>query len=205
MGLGPHDGSGQEEVPRPPQFSDLSRICRELNRLGARYVVIGGFAIIQHGFPRLTYDIDLLIETTPQNEARVIEALLILPDKAARALAPGEVGQYGVVRVGDEVLVDLMQSGCGVTYGEAIKDAVVESVDGVQVPFASALTLWRMKQTPREKDAPDRVFLRELLAAQGIQVAPTTATDDPVTRWLKRLQAWWQRRLTGKSRGKNAE
>jgi len=64
----------------------LSRICRELNRLGARYVVIGGFAIIHHGFPRLTYDIDLLIETTPENEARVIEALLILPDKAAREL-----------------------------------------------------------------------------------------------------------------------
>jgi len=36
-------------------------------------VVIGGFAIIHHGFPRLTHDIDLLIETTPENEARVID------------------------------------------------------------------------------------------------------------------------------------
>ena len=194
MGLGPHDGSGEEKVPRPPQFSDLSRICRELNRLGAHYVVIGGFAIIHHGFPRLTYDIDLLIETTPENEARVIEALLILPDKAARELKPGEVGDYGVVRVGDEVLVDLMKSGCGVTYGEAVKDAVVESVDGVPIPFASAATLWRMKQTGREKDAPDRVFLRELLASQGIEVAPYSLADDSFTRWLKRLQAWWQRR-----------
>ena len=72
MGLGSHDEGGEEKVPRPPQFSDLSRICGELNRLGARYVVIGGFAIIHHGFPRLTHDIDLLIETTPENEARVI-------------------------------------------------------------------------------------------------------------------------------------
>ena len=74
MGLGPHNGSGEEEAPRPTQFSDLTRICRELNRLGAGYVVIGGFAMIHHGFPRLTYDIDLLIETTPENEARLIEA-----------------------------------------------------------------------------------------------------------------------------------
>src|SRR5207237_3012592 len=133
MGLEPHDGSGEEKVPRPPQFSDLSRICRELNRLGARYVVIGGFAIIHHGFPRLTYDIDLLIETTPENEARVIEALLILPDKAAREIKPGEVGDYGVVRIGDEVLVDLMKSGCGITYQGSITDAVVVPCDVVQI------------------------------------------------------------------------
>src|SRR6266581_3079849 len=170
MGLGTHDGGGEEKVPRPPQFSDLTRICRELNRLGARYVVIGGFAIIHHGFPRLTYDIDLLIEATLENEARVIQALLILPDKAARELKPGEVGQYGVVRVGDEVLVDLMKSGCGVTYAEAIKDAIVEEVDGVRIPFVSASTLWRMKQTSRAKDIPDRLFLRALLQDQGIQV-----------------------------------
>jgi len=196
MGLGPHNESGQEETSRPPQFSDLTRICSELNRLGARYVVIGGFAIIHYGFPRFTYDIDLLIETTPENEARVIQALLILPDKAARELKPGEVGEYGVVRVGDEVLVDLMKSGCGVTYAEATKDAVVDTIDGVAIPFASPSTLWRMKQTVREKDAPDRVFLRELLISQGIALPAVTAREDGLTRWLKRLLAWWQRRGT---------
>jgi hypothetical protein len=172
----------------------LTRICRELNRLGARYVVIGGFAIIHHGFPRLTHDIDLLVETTPENEAKVIEALLILPDRAARELKPGEVAEYGVVRVGDEVLVDLMKSGCGVTYADAIKDAVIGNFQGVQIPFASPSILWRMKQTFREKDEPDRLFLRELLASQGLEVPLAGPMDDPVTRWLKRLQAWWQRR-----------
>ncbi len=199
MGLEPHNGGSEEKVPRPPQFSDLSRICGELNRLGARYVVIGGFAIIHHGFPRLTHDIDLLIETTPENEARVIEALLILPDKAASELKPGEVAEYGVVRIGDEVLVDLMKSGCGITYHDAIKDAVVVPVDGVEIPFASASTLWRMKQTPREKDEPDRLFLRELLVSQGIDIPSKLPTrEDPVTRWLSRLQAWWLRRRWGK-------
>src|SRR5713226_1009356 len=114
-----------------------------------------------------------LIETTPENEARVIEALLILPDKAASELKPGEVAEYGVVRIGDEVLVDLMKSGCGITYHDAIKDAVVVPVDGVQIPFASASTLWRMKQTPREKDEPDRLFLRGLLTSQGFNLSPS--------------------------------
>ena len=33
-----------ELTPCPPQREDFVRICRELNRLGARYVVVGGFA-----------------------------------------------------------------------------------------------------------------------------------------------------------------
>src|SRR5438309_1156786 len=197
MGLGPHNGSGEEKVPRPPQFSDLTRICRELNQLRRRYVVVGGVAIIHHGFPRLTYDIDLLIETTPENEARVIEALLILPDKASREVKPGEVAEYGVVRVGDEVLVDLMKSGCGVTYSDAIKDAIIFDIEGVLIPFASPQTLWRMKQTVRAKDIPDRLYLRQLLQAQGVELEPA-ATEDPITRALRRLTAWWQSKVKSK-------
>src|SRR5437764_9192534 len=134
-----------------------------MNRREANYLDVGMLAVIQTGYLRNTDDIDLLIEKTPENEDRVIQALLILPDKAVAELKPGEVGQYGVVRVGDEVLVDLMKSGCGVTYAEAIKDAVFFEIQGVRIPFASAQTLWRMKQTVRAKDIPDRLYLRQFL------------------------------------------
>src|SRR5439155_19906588 len=109
----------------------------------------------------------------------------------AAELKPGEVGQYGVVRVGDEILVDLMKSGCGVTYADAIKDAVFFEIDGVRIPFASAQTLWRMKQTVRAKDIPDRLYLRQLLQAQGIQIEPPPA-EDPITRAWRRLKSWWK-------------
>ena len=46
--------------PRPPGEDDLVRLCKSLNELGARYVVIGGFAIILAGFPRTTGDITFL-------------------------------------------------------------------------------------------------------------------------------------------------
>ena len=197
MGMEPHDGGSEEKVSRPPDFKDLTRLCAEFNRLGARYIVVGGFAIIQHGYQRLTNDIDLLIETTPDNEGRIIQALLILPDKAAAELKPGEVGQFGVVRVGDEVMVDLMKSGCGVTYAEAIQDAVLVDVGGVRIPFASPATLWRMKQTVRAKDIPDRLFLRQLLASQGIHVelpSPSSPpSNDPLSRFFRRLAAWWRK------------
>jgi hypothetical protein len=152
---------------------------------------VGGFAIIEAGFPRLTGDIDLVIDTEPANEQKVYEALRSLPDKAVNQLDPGDVERFTVVRVADEILVDLMKSGCGVDYATAIQDAVYREIEGVRIPFASPLTLWRMKQTVREKDIPDRLFLRKLLKAQGIKVeedAHTRSTQpDGLRAWLRRV------------------
>jgi len=138
------------------------KLCARLNELGARYIVIGGFAVITSGYPRSTMDIDFVIDTSLENEALVYQALEILPDQAVKELLPGEVSQYSVIRVGDEICVDLMASACGIGYEEAIKDSVIRTIDGVPIPFASPRLLWRMKEkTYREKDAPDLLFLRQ--------------------------------------------
>lgn len=154
--------------PRLPVLEDLADLCRHLNALDARYVVVGGFAIRAAGLARATGDIDLLIATDLENEARVFKALESLPDQAVKELKPGETSQYLVVRVGDEIVVDLMRSACGIDYAEAAKDVVVREVDGVPIPFASPRLLWRMKRpTHRAKDAADLVFLRQWFEAEG--------------------------------------
>jgi predicted nucleotidyltransferase len=130
--------------------------------------VIGGFAIRASGLPRETGDIDLLVDTSLENEALVYKALEILPDKAVLELKPGEISRYGVVRVADEIIVDLMKSACGIEYAEAAKEVVVRVLEGVPIPFASPRLLWRMKKlTRREKDAGDLVFLREYFRQRG--------------------------------------
>jgi hypothetical protein len=96
-----YSGGGDKETPRAPDKTDLSRICAELNRLGAKYVVVGGFAVIEAGYPRLTNDIDFLIDTSLENERRVFEALRVLPDKAVNELDAGDVEKFTVVRVAD--------------------------------------------------------------------------------------------------------
>ena len=155
---------------RPPVEADVVALCRELNRLGARYVVVGGFAVIAAGLPRLTADVDLIVAADAENEAKVFAALSTLPDNAVRELQPGELQQYNVIRVADEILVDLMRSAGGIDYDEAAKDVVVHEVGGVPIPFASPRLLWRMKaKTHREKDAGDLLFLRQWFAERGEQ------------------------------------
>ena len=52
-------GSEERLTSRPPTEVDLISICDGLNKAGAQYVVVGGWAIIQSGYPRYTEGIPL--------------------------------------------------------------------------------------------------------------------------------------------------
>ena len=97
------------EATRPPEGSDLVRLCAELNRLRAKYIVIGGLAMNELGLVRVTEDIDLLVEPSIDNQELIRQALRILPERAIDELAPEEdLREWVVVRVNDEITVDLM-------------------------------------------------------------------------------------------------
>lgn len=63
----------------------------------------------------------------------------------------------------DEFIVDLMKSAGGVGYDEAKDDVTTVSINGVPIPFASPQLLFKLKNTLREKDKLDFLFLKELL------------------------------------------
>ena len=154
-------------VTRVPTRADLIRICSALNEAGARYVVLGGAAIIELGLMRTTNDLDLLVDPDMGNVDRVCAALSVLPDGAAREVRPGDVAEYVVVRINDEFTIDLMGAACGLTYRDAEPLIDWKDADGVRIPFASPMLLWKTKQPSREKDALDRSFLRKWFADHG--------------------------------------
>lgn len=162
----PADGGAPLEA-RPPSLEDLVRLCRALNREQARYVVIGGMAVIQAGFPRATLDIDLLIDASPDNIARVRRALLDLPDQAVRDMGEDDLAKYVVVKVADGIVVDLMARAGGVEYEEASRMVEVTDVEGVAIPFAGPALLLKTKQTVRDRDRIDREYLELLLRETG--------------------------------------
>ncbi len=156
----------EREVTRVPNDADLIALARELNRLGVAYVVVGGFAINRLGFVRATEDIDLLVARDRANQALVKQALEILPDRAIRELGDEDISQWIVVRVNDDITVDLMTEACGVCYEEAVAGIERELIDGVSIPFAGAELMLKMKRSSREKDVADRSFLQQLLRAR---------------------------------------
>jgi hypothetical protein len=157
------DDEDDDHGARAPEPEDVVRICRALNESGARYLLIGGFAVIAYGGGRFTKDIDLLVDDAPDNVARLKRGLSVLADNAAAEVADDDIQRHVVVRVADEVVVDLMGRACGISYADAVRDAETLEREGVSIRLASPATLIRTKDTHRPQDALDRAFLEGVL------------------------------------------
>lgn len=67
----------------------LSEIFRAFDEADVRYLVVGGVAVVLHGHPRFTADLDLVLDLTPTNTSVAIEVLQSL-DYRPRAPVPAE-------------------------------------------------------------------------------------------------------------------
>ena len=144
----------------------LIRVCQLLNESGARYLVIGGQACILHGLVRTTEDVDILIEATEENCTAVIAGLSRMEDGAASELTARDLLENVVVKIADEVEVDVSTHAWKVTYPEALPGALNVEIDGVKIPFIGLDGLIASKETYREQDAVDRQRLMALKSRQ---------------------------------------
>lgn len=157
------DDTGDREYSRTPQVQDVLRLCKSLNDQGVQYVLIGGFAVILHGFVRGTKDVDLLVNPSEENIRNIKKAMAILPDNAVSLIADDDVRKHVVVRIGDEIVVDLMAKACGIDYEHAKEGIDWMEIDGVRIPVAGKEWLIRMKDTIRPSDHMDVGYLRRLI------------------------------------------
>jgi hypothetical protein len=152
--------------PRNPRLEDLVKICQALNANQAEYVVIGGFAIALNGFYRNTKDIDFLVNPAPENIRKMKAGLSVLHDNAAAQVDDHDVLTYNVVRIGDEVIVDLLGKACGVDYAMVRPNIETRIIDGVTIPLPDKQTLIKTKDTVRPHDKADCYALRCLIAEE---------------------------------------
>ena len=57
-------------------LNQLQGVYSSLHKHQVKYLTIGGIAAILYGVPRATFDLDILIEATPENAQRLLDALL---------------------------------------------------------------------------------------------------------------------------------
>ena len=157
------------EFSRPASLDDLKLLLRSLNDKGADYFLIGGYALAAHGYQRATTDIDVVVPATAQAGRRVIDALMVLPDHAAKDIDPAWFEQGENIRVADLFVIDLMLNANGQTYETLRQYAETLELDGIVVKTISLRGLLLTKKTLRDKDLADRVIIERALEAIGNQ------------------------------------
>jgi hypothetical protein len=126
---------------------DFKAFIQSLNNNGVRYLVIGGYAVALHGYPRYTKDIDIWIEMSPDNAAKMIGALDqfgfgSLGLKDADFLTPDQIIQLGY----PPNRIDLVTTPPGVEFGICHSARVDVEVDGVLVSFIDLENLKKNKK-----------------------------------------------------------
>lgn len=97
----------------------LQDVFRSFQRHDVKYVVIGGIASILHGVPRATFDLDILIEATPENAQRLLDALRDAGLGTAALTTSHAVLANEITIFKDRVRVDVQTSTPGVSFPEA--------------------------------------------------------------------------------------
>jgi len=129
-----------------------------------RFLVVGAYALGVHGRPRATGDLDVWVDATPSNAARVMQALAAfgapLADVAAADFAtPGVVFQMGLPPVRIDVLTELT----GLAFADAWPGRVRAPFGPVDVDVIGRdAFIVNKRATGRAKDLGDVESLGEL-------------------------------------------
>ena len=152
-----------DQFSRSATLDDLKTLLRSLNAHAVEYLLIGGYALAAHGYQRATTDIDIMVAATSDAGQKVKEALMVLPDQAAKDLEPQWFEEGENIRVADAFIVDLMLNANGQTFDTLKRYAQTIDLDGIPVRTVNLEGLLLTKQTMREKDVTDRIIIERAL------------------------------------------
>ena len=108
----------------------LTGVFASLHAHDVRYLVIGGVAAALHGVPRATFDLDILIDASPENARRLLDALSEAGLGTASLTSPQEILASEITTFKDLVRIDVQTSTPGLTFDDAWQRRVTMDYHG---------------------------------------------------------------------------
>ncbi len=143
---------------------DFREFIASLNENSVRYLIVGGYAVGFHGYPRYTKDLDVWIEISDENAENVVNALNqfgfgAIGFKARDFLKPDEFTQLGY----PPNRIDLITSCEGVDFSSCYTNKMQIKIDGLKIDFIDYENLLKNKKSVgRPQDLADVSNLKPL-------------------------------------------
>ena len=148
------------ETRLPPDFSAFLSL---LSEAGVEYLLVGGYAVGYHGYPRPTGDIGVWVRQSAENAERLVRALRQFGFGTPDLVPAAFLGDGRIVRMGlPPNRAKVLTSVSDVAFDDAWADRETSDWDGAPVPTISLRHLRKNKQASgRPKDLADLVELPE--------------------------------------------
>ncbi len=136
--------------------NDFKEFIGLLNAGGVEYLVVGGYAVGVHGHPRYTGDIDIWVNPTPANAAKVVQAIRDFGFDSLGLSSDDFIKPDAVIQLGFPPLrIDLLTTLADVPFDACHKARVPIDVEGVTIDFIGKEGLLQTKRAagrPRDLD-----------------------------------------------------
>jgi hypothetical protein len=142
-------------------LNQLKGVFSSFQKHNVKYLVIGGIASVLHGVPRATFDLDILIEPTPENTKRLLEALHDAGLGTALLTNVEEMLANEITIFEDKVRVDVQMSTPGLHFEEAWNNKNTMDYQGQKFFVVSKQDLIASKQAAGRKVDLEDVRLLE--------------------------------------------
>lgn len=138
----------------PPDFREFLQL---LNLKKIEYLVIGGYAVALHGYPRATGDIDIWIGISKNNAQRIVEALKEFGFNISELKEGLFLEKNKNIRMGHPPLrIEILTSIDGVEFSECYKNKKTVTIDDLGIDFISREDLKKNKKASgRYQDLAD--------------------------------------------------
>jgi ribulose bisphosphate carboxylase small subunit len=134
----------------------LQDVFASLQKHQVKYLIIGGIAAVLYGVPRATFDLDILIEATPGNARRLLDALVEANLGTATLTSAEELLAHEITIFQDRVRIDVQTSTPGLKFEEAWRNRETMEYRGQKFHVVSKQDLIASKQAAgREVDLED--------------------------------------------------
>src|SRR3990170_240151 len=142
------------DIGLPQDFKDFLRL---LDANGVEYLLIGGYAVAYHGYPRATEDIDIWIASDPENARHIISALKEFGFDVPELNPDLFLKPDSIVRLGVPPLrIELSTTISGVAFADCYMARVTEVIDGIKVNIINLVDLKKNKKASgRFRDLDD--------------------------------------------------
>ena len=130
------------------------------------FAVAGGVAVIFNGYPRLTLDVDILVDDNPENIRKLLNCLTRWGEGWARELKPEDFApQPGAIRVTEDFDLDIFTQMEGKALDYFRPRIRYAEASNVRIPYLSPEDLIFLKQNSwRDKDKLDVAAMKEIIA-----------------------------------------